>query len=121
MTIRQILSKSLRQIVASDPEKIRYLLFYAVIEGVLALVAPLASSFIVNAILAHATISIAVLGGVVLLIVLIVTFLQLIKEYIVEKFQQKIFVGNAVKVALSALKLRARGAVDAEKIDKYMN
>lgn len=81
------------------------------------MVSPLTSAFIINSVLAHATISIYTLSGVVITIFLMIAFLQVIKEYIIEKFEQKIFVKNSIKIAELAVKI----VPDKADIDKYMN
>lgn len=83
------------------------------------MVSPLASAIIINSVLAHATLSISVLSFVVIVVFLGITILQILKEYIIEKFEQKIFVQHAIKLAESSMKLKD---FETDKtVDKHMN
>ncbi len=115
--ILELLLYQLQTIVREDRKNIFYLLYYSLIEGILLMVSPLTSAFIINSVLAHASISIYTLSGVVIIIFLMIAFLQVIKEYIIEKFEQKIFIKNSIKIAELAVKI----VPDKEHIDKYMN
>lgn len=115
--ISELLLYQLDAIIQEDKKNIFYLLYYSLIEGILLMVSPLTSAFIINSVLAHATISIYTLSGVVITIFLMIAFLQVIKEYIIEKFEQKIFVKNSIKIAELAVKI----VPDKADIDKYMN
>ncbi len=117
--ILEIVVKSLQEIIRSDRKNIYYLLYYSVIEAILMAVIPLTSAFIINSVMAHATISILALSVVVISIFVMIMFLQILKEMMIEKFEQWIFVKNAIEVA--DLSMEQRGKLDQESIDKYMN
>jgi len=115
--ILEALLQQLQTIIHEDKKNIFYLLYYSLIEGVLLMVSPLASAFIINSVLAHAMISIYTLSIIVVTIFLLIAFLQVIKEYIIEKFEQKIFIKNSIKIAQLAVKTVPK----KEDIDKYLN
>ena len=116
--VLSIVFDNFKEIVTSNKRNIFYLLYYSVLESVLLLVAPLTSAFIINSVLAHATVSIVVLSIIVIVIYFFVSILKVIKEYMIEKFEQKIFVENAIHVAKLATDLET---ADPLKVDKYMN
>jgi len=112
--------KRIVEIIQEDKKNIIYLLYFSAVEAILVLSIPLASAFIINSLLAHSSISIIVLSVIVIVIFILTTLLQIIKEYIIEKFQQKIFVTTAIKISKMAIKLQDE--TDTKKdIDKYMN
>lgn len=115
----KLVYENLGHAVKNDTKNIFYLLYYSVLEAVLLLVTPLASAFIINSVLAHATISIYVLSAMVIIVFLMISALQVLKSYMVEKFEQKIFVQNAIEVAKLAAKSKY-SKLD-KNIDKYMN
>lgn len=121
MKISITVFKGIAAIFKADKKNIFYLLYYSAIEAILVLSIPLTSSFIINSILAHANISIFILAVVVITIFLLTTSLQIIKEYIIEKFQQKIFVTTSIKVAKMATKFKNSSVKTKKLIDKYMN
>lgn len=121
MEVKQKVISSITDIIKEDRNNVFYLLYYSVIEAVLIMSIPLASSFIINSVLAHATISILVLGSVVIVIFILTTLLQIVKEYIIEKFQQKVFVSTGIKIARMATKVKASSMDAKHTIDKYMN
>lgn len=98
MAIVEVVAQSITSIVKEDKKLIFDLLYYSLVEAILVLSIPLASSFVINSVLSHADISIFVLGLVVISLFVIVTILQVVKEYIVEKFQQKIFLTTAIDI-----------------------
>ena len=104
-----------------DKRNILYLLYYSSIEAILVLAIPLASSFIINSVLAHATISIVVLAFIVITIFFLAMILQVLKSYIIEKFEQKIFVKSAIKVAVMATELQDESVETKKSMEKYMN
>lgn len=104
-----------------DRKNIFFLLYYSAIEAILVMSIPLASSFIINSVLAHASISVLVLGTIIIVIFILTTLLQIVKEYIVEKFQQKIFVTTGIEVAQMATHLKPSSIGTKDSIDKYMN
>ena len=121
MKIHQKVISSLITIMKADKKNVFYLLYYSVIEAILVLAIPLASSFIINSILAHASISVYVLGFIVVIVFILSTSLQIVKEYIIEKFQQKVFVQTGIKIAKMAIKLEDDSEQKRASIDKYMN
>lgn len=121
MDIKKKIFKKLSMIVTEDKQNIFYLLYYSAVEAVLALSIPLASAFIVNSILAHSSISIIVLGFIVVTIFGLITILQIVKEYIIEKFQQKIFVKTAIDISQMATNLQDTPQEMKKHTDKFMN
>jgi len=121
MEVKKKVISSITKIIREDKKNIFYLLYYSVIEAILVMAIPLASSFIINSVLAHATISVLVLGSIVVIIFILITLLQVVKEYIVEKFQQKIFVSMGIIVAEMATRLKISSIDTQHTIDKYMN
>jgi len=117
--IIQAVMENLSQVVSEDKKNVFYLLYYSMLEGIFLMVSPLASAFIINGVIAHATISITAMSVVVLVIFFIISVLQILKEYIVEKFEQKIFVQNSIKIAQLAIKIENNSNKDT--VDKYMN
>ena len=98
MAIVEVVVQSMTSIVKEDKKLVFHLLYYSLIEAILVLSIPLASSFVINSVISHADISIFVLGFMVVSSFVIVTILQVVKEYIVEKFQQKIFLSTAIDI-----------------------
>lgn len=119
ISVSKLVIKNLNKIMKEDKKYIFYLLYYSVLEAILLIVSPLASAIIINSVLAHATLSIAVLSFIVIVIFLGITILQILKQYIIEKFEQKIFVQHAIKLAEASSKLKDFEIDKA--IDKYMN
>ncbi|MDQ7069001.1 MAG: ABC transporter ATP-binding protein [Sulfurimonas sp.] len=120
MDIAQLVYYNLQQIISDDKKNILYLLYYSLIEGILFMVSPLTSAFIINSVLAHATISITVLSLIVIIVFLMIALIQVLKEYMIEKFEQKIFVKNAIKTSELAL-LNKKRRDTSMGTDKYMN
>lgn len=121
MTTEKKIFKNIKQIVSEDKKNIFYLLYYSAIEAILVLAIPLASVFIINSVLAHSSISIFVLGTIVIIIFILTTLLQIMKEYIIEKFQQKIFVSSAMKISQMATALQKVSLDKKHSMDKLMN
>ena len=121
MSINHKLISKVMSIVQEDKKNIFYLIYYSIIEAILLLSLPLASSFIINSILAHANISVSVLGFIVIVVFILTTMLQVVKQYIIEKFEQKIFVSTGIKIAQMAVKVRNSSSNTKHIIDKYMN
>lgn len=119
MTAAAIMLDNTMKIVRQDRKNILFLIYYSTIESLLALSIPLASSFVINSVLAHAELSLLVLGFIVIVMFVLVTLIQVIKEYIVEKFQQRVFLTTGIGVATKAMALR----LDASRSEhaKYMN
>lgn len=121
MEIRNKVLINIFKIIKEDNKNILYLLYYSSIEAILVLSIPLASSFIINSVLAHATISILVLAFIVITIFFLAMIVQVVKSYIIEKFEQKIFVKTAIKVAVMASQLQDKSAETKKSMEKYMN
>lgn len=116
----QIFSNAMK-IVKKDKKNVFYLLYYSALKAILVLSIPLASSFIINSVLSHASISVLVLGFIVISIFVFITFLKVLQEYIVEKFQQKIFVQTGIEIAELASNLKGGASQKKKDLDKYMN
>jgi len=122
MTNLQLLSLitvNFKEIIQEDKKNILYLLYYSTIESVLLLVTPLTSAFIINSVLAHATVSIYAMAFIIMIIFFMITALQVLKSYMIEKFEQKIFVNKAIEI--SRLAAENKNHKDKENLDKYMN
>jgi len=114
--------EALSKIVDKDKNTVFLLLYYSGLESILTLSIPLASSFVINSLLAHATISLLVLGSAVITVLAIVLLIQIAKSYIIEKFEQKIFVTTSAKVGKMADSIRlSNSAEQNEKQNRYMN
>jgi len=114
---------SISKIVRHDRKNVFYLVYYSAITAILVLSIPLASSYVINSVLAHASISVFVLGFIVITAFILITVLRVIQEYIVEKFQQEIFVKTAIEISdmASDLKNKAFNTKFVSNTDKYMN
>ena len=114
---------SVSKIVRQDKKNVFYLIYYSAVKAILVLSIPLASSFIINSVLAHASISVFVLGFIVITTFIFITILKVIQEYIVEKFQQEIFVKTAIEIAelASTVSNKAFNTKFVSNTDKYMN
>jgi len=119
MSITSLIYDNLKDIIVDDKKNILYLLYYSTVEAILLMVSPLTSAFIINSVLAHATISITVLSIIVIVVFLVIAILQILKEYMIEKFEQKIFIKNAIKT--SKLALDVHSEKENKYINKYMN
>jgi len=119
LSTSDIIVQHLKQFALDDKKNIIYLIYYSIVEAILLLISPLTSAFIINSVLAHATISITVLSIVVIVIFMMIVMLQVIKSYILEKVEQSIFVKNSMRI--SSLATQAKGSMNQEEIDKYMN
>lgn len=121
MDVKRKIISSITKIIKEDKKNNLFLLYYSAIEAILIMSIPLASSFIINSVLAHASISILVLGLIVIVIFILTSLLQIVKEYIVEKFEQKIFVRTGIEIAQMATRLKTSSTDTKDAIDKYMN
>ncbi|MBT8348821.1 MAG: ABC transporter ATP-binding protein [Sulfurovum sp.] len=121
MSIKTKIFTNAMKIIKNDKKNVFYLLYYAMIEAVLILSIPLASSFIINSVLAHAKISLYVLGLVVIITFILMIFLKVLQEYIVENFEQKIFVNAGIEIMELASELRNNTSQTKTSMDKYMN
>lgn len=121
MQITQKIFKKITEIILEDKKSVVYLMYFSAVEAILTLSIPLSSAFIINSLLAHSTISMFVLGFIVLVVFTLTIMLQIIKEYITEKFQQKIFVSTGIKIAKMATKLQNESTQKKKSMDKLMN
>ena len=121
MNINDVIFTNVRKIIREDRKNIFHLFYYSIIDAILVLSIPLASTFVINSILAHASLSVYILGIIVLILFVFVTVLQVLKEYIVEKFQQKVFVKTGVEIAVKALEIKNKESVDHHMHEKLMN
>ncbi len=121
MKLNDIIIDYIKKIIQEDRKNIVHLFYYATIEAILVLSIPLASAIVINSVLAHASLSIVVLGSVVIILFVFITILQLIQEYIVEKFQQKVFLKTGIEIAQKALNLNHETEDDLKKHEKLMN
>ncbi len=121
MKVNEIVIDYVKKIIAEDRKNIFHLFYYSIIDAILVLSIPLASAIVVNSVLAHASLSIIVLGSIILILFVFITILKMLQEYIVEKFQQKIFLMRGIEVATKALNLKHENGVDKIKHGKLMN
>ncbi|MFT7860808.1 MAG: ABC transporter ATP-binding protein [Sulfurimonas sp.] len=121
MSVEKKIFRNISEIISSDKKNIFYLLYYSALEAVLVLAIPLASVFIINSVLAHSSLSVFVLGFIVIVIFTLTTVLQVIKEYIIEKFQQKIFVRSGMKISEMATVLQKATLETKHSMDRLMN
>jgi len=119
MSIKMQILYNAMSIIKDDKKNVFYLIYYSAIKSVLVLSIPLASSFIINSVLSHASISVLILGLLVITAFVFITFLKIIQEYIVEKFQQKIFIQTSIKISRLAVDLE--NDENKDQIDRYMN
>jgi len=121
MNVNNVVLNNVKKIIKQDRKNVFNLIYYSVIDALLVLSIPLASSFVINSILAHASFSVYVLGMIILVLFVFVTILQVLKEYIIEKFQQKLFLKAGIEIALKAMELRGKALVDPKMYKKLMN
>ena len=121
MKLNDIVINYVKKIIQEDRKNIFHLFYYSIIDAILVLSIPLASAIIINSVLAHASLSIVILGSIVLVLFVFITILQLLKEYIVEKFQQKVFLKEGIEIATKALCLNHGEHDDEIKHRKLMN
>jgi len=127
MTIERQIFTNVMKLIKKDKKIVFYLIYYALVEAILLLSIPLAASFIINSVLAHAEISVFVLGLIVIIAFLLVVFLKVFQEYIVENFQQKIFVNNSIQIMELICQLKRKSLESEDKneqketLDRYMN
>jgi len=106
MNIKEKVLRGFMDTLRSDKPSVYYILYYTLIEGVLALSIPLTSSFVINSLVAHSQISLLTLGSMISIIFIFIIILRILKEYIIEKFEQRVFVNEGYEVALKAHKLK---------------
>lgn len=106
MTIVRKLLSGINTILQYDKQSVFYIVYYSLLEGILVLSIPLATAFIVNSVIAHSSITIVVLGIIVSVTFLLIAFVKLIQEYVMEKFAQKLYVLKWYNVAERILFLK---------------
>ncbi len=121
MKLNEIVIDFVKKIIEEDRKNIFHLFYYSIIDAVLVLSIPLASAIVINSVLAHASLSIVVLGSIILVLFVFITILQLLKEYIIEKFQQKVFLMRGIEIATKAINLDHEDKTDQIKHGKLMN
>jgi len=107
--------------VKSDMKSLYYVIYYTLLESILTLSIPLTSSFVINSLMAHSSISITVLGIIVFIVFAFITFLRLVQEYIIEKFEQRVFIEKGFEIAQKAYNLKEKNITTQYPIDKLMN
>lgn len=105
----------------SDLRSIYYIMYYTLIESVLTLVIPLVSSFVINSLMAHSSVSVVTLGIIIFIVFASITFLRLMQEYIVEKFEQRVFIEKGLEIAEKAYDIRDKSVKTEYPIDRLMN
>ena len=115
MISNKIFIDFVKTIIKEDRKNILHLFYYSVIDAILVLSIPLASAIVINSVLAHASLSLIVLGAILLILFIFITTLQLLKEYIIEKFQQKVFLMRGIDVAQKALNLNHGESADKDQ------
>lgn len=121
MSVNKIIFDSAKKILKEDKRIIMTLLYFSFIEALLSLSIPLSTSFIVNSVMSHAEISLYILGFIIITLFLIVTVLQVTREYIIEKFQQKIFLTSAIDISTHSVNQDLSVTKKESKLDKKMN
>lgn len=121
MSVYAVVFTNIKKIIKEDRKNIFHLFYYSALDAVLVLSIPLASSFVINSVLAHAAFSVFILGMIVLVLFIFVTILQVLKEYIIEKFQQKVFLKTGIEIAIKVLDLKHKESDDPHMYRKLMN
>jgi len=121
MNIKQKVMRGFMDTLRSDKPSVYYILYYTLIEGVLVLSIPLTSSFVINSLVAHSQISLLTLGSMISIIFVFIVFIRLLKEYIIEKFEQRVFVNEGYEVALKAFQIKKEDKNAKSSLDKAMN
>ena len=119
VSIFSLIKEKVIDIIKEDKKNIFYLLYYSLLEALLLLITPLASAVIINTVLAHATFSILILSIIVIVVFIGIAVLQVIKQYIMEKFEQKIFVNQAIKISEASFNIK--GNQTDKALHTYMN
>lgn len=121
MISNKIFIDFVKRIIQEDRKNILHLFYYSIIDAILVLSIPLASAIVINSVLSHASLSLIVIGIILLILFVFITVLQLLKEYIIEKFQQKVFLMRGIEIAQKALNLNYGESIDNVKHEKLMN
>ncbi len=120
MENKEILKEFLN-LIKKDKRLIYYLTYYSLIEGILVLSIPLSLDFTINSIIAHSTFSVTVVGFIIIAIFVFITIARILQEYILEKFQQKIFVETGLQTFDLAKDIKNKSLNIDEPIKKVMN
>lgn len=120
MENREILKEFLN-LIKKDKRLIYYLTYYSLIEGILVLSIPLSLDFTINSIIAHSTFSVTVVGFIIIAIFVFITIARILQEYILEKFQQKIFVETGLQTFDLAKDIKNKSLNIDEPVKKVMN
>lgn len=121
MNINDVIFTNVKKIIQEDRRNIFHLFYYSTIDAILVLSIPLASTVVINSVLAHASLSVFILGMIVLVLFVFVTVLQVLQEYIIEKFQQKVFLKTGIEIATKALDIKNQESADRHLHGKLMN
>ena len=121
MISNKIFIDFVKKIIQEDRKNILHLVYYSIIDAILVLSIPLASAIVINSVLSHASLSLIVVGTILLILFVFITILQLLKEYIIEKFQQKVFLMRGIEISQKALNLDQGESSDETKHRKLMN
>lgn len=121
MDIRSKVIHGFLNMLDLDKRSIYLILYYTLIEGILVLSIPLTSSFVINSLVSHSYISVLVLGSIIAIVFIFIIFLRLLQEYVIEKFEQRVFVTEGYDVAQKAFAYRDKALEDKVHIDKIMN
>ncbi len=120
MTTKEIL-RGFLTLLKEDKKLFLYIIYYSIIEGVLILSFPLAIDLTVNSIIAHASYSVVIIGLIIMVLFIFVALARVAQQYIVEKFQQKIFVEKAIEIFENAHSIALKGLHFKEPVRKVMN
>jgi len=121
MQTREKVFHGFLETIKTDKRSIYYILYYTFLEGILVLSIPLTSSFVINSLVAHSYISLITLGIIISIVFLFIIFVRVLQEYIIEKFEQRVFVTEGYEVAYKAYKLNKEHKTTHDPIDKLMN
>ncbi|MBN2816432.1 MAG: ABC transporter ATP-binding protein [Campylobacterales bacterium] len=121
MHIKEKVFHGFVETLKTDKRSIYYVLYYTLLEGVLVLSIPLTSSFVINSLIAHSYISLITLGVIISVVFLFIIIVRVLQEYIIEKFEQRVFVTEGYEVAHKAYKLNEEHKTTHDPIDKLMN
>ncbi len=121
MGIKNIVKAGFINTAKLDAGSIYYVLYYTLLESLLVLSIPLTSSFVINSLMSHSSISAFVLGSVISIVFIFVVMLRLLQEYIIEKFEQRVFVEQGFDIANKALQINKESATLKDPVDKLMN
>lgn len=121
MEIKNKVFQGFLQTLKSDKNSVYYILYYTLLEGLLVLSIPLTSSFVINSLIAHSYVSLLTLGAIISIVFIFIIFLRIIQEYIIEKFEQRVFVNEGYSIAKKAFRLHEEKRTTEYPIDKLMN